>query len=267
VPAQDRLPRRLFDPDLLKKHSHDRLPLLWIPCHQDIRQLADDQLGQATATIPIVRAAVADPVATGFVASLARPGGNITGISNMLPELVGKQLELLKEVLPKVSWVALLGNPANPNNAPLVQQAQDAARSLGVRLQPLEARDLSEIDCAFAAITTERAGGAVIVLTDTVLLDHRTRIADHALRRRLPTVFGASQFAEAGGLLAYGPNLAAGYRRAPAYVDKILKGAKPGDLPVEQRTKLELIINLKTAKALGLTIPQSLLQRADQVIE
>jgi putative ABC transport system substrate-binding protein len=210
-------------------------------------------------------AAVADPVATGFVASLARPGGNITRISNMLPELVGKQLELLKEVLPKVSWVALLGNPANPNNAPLVQQAQDAARSSGVRLQPLEARDPGEIDRAFAAITTERAS-AVIVLTDTVLLDHRTRIADHALRRRLPTVFGVSQFAEAGGLLAYGPSLAAGSRRAPAYVDKILKGAKPRDLPVEQPTKLELIINLKTAKGLGLTIPRSLLLRADQVI-
>jgi len=152
---------------------------------------------QATETIPIVMGSVGDPVATRFVASLARPGGNITGISTMLPELVGKQLELLKEVLPKVSRVALLGNPANPGNVPLLRHAQDAARALGVRLQPLEARDLSEVDSAFAAITTERAG-AVIVLSDTVLLDHRTRIADHARRRRLPTVFGLSEFAHAG---------------------------------------------------------------------
>ena len=211
-------------------------------------------------------AAVGDPVATGFVASLARPGGNITGLSMMLPELVGKQLELLKEVLPKVSRVALLGNPANPANAPMVRHAQDAARALGVRLQLLEARDPSEIDGAFAAITTERAG-AVIVLTDTVLLDHRARIADHAARRRLPTVFGVSEFVEAGGLLAYGPSLADGFRRAATYVDKILKGAKPADLPIEQPTTFELVINLKTAKALGLTIPPSLLLRADQVIE
>jgi len=220
----------------------------------------------ATETIPIVMASVGDPVATGFVASLARPGGNITGISNMLPELVGKQLELLKEVVPKVSRVALLGNPANPGNAPQLRHAQDAARALGVRLQPLEARDTSEIDSAFAAITTERAG-AVIVLSDTVLLDHRTRIADHAARRRLPTVFGLSEFAEAGGLLAYGPSLADGYRRAATYVDKILKGAKAADLPVEQPRTFELVINLKTAKALGLTIPQALLLRADRVIQ
>jgi len=221
---------------------------------------------QATETIPIVMAAVADPVATGFVASLARPGGNITGLSMMLPELVGKQLELLKEILPKVSRVAFLGNPANPAYAPLVRHAQDTARALGVRLQPLEARDPSEIDSAFAAITTERAG-AVIVLGDTVLLDHRTRIADHAVRRRLPTVFGVSEYAEAGGLLAYGPSLSDGYRRAATYVDKILKGAKAADLPVEQPATFELVINLKAAKALGLTIPQAVLQRADRVIQ
>jgi ABC-type uncharacterized transport system substrate-binding protein len=221
---------------------------------------------QATQTTPIVMAAVADPVATGFVASLGRPGGNITGISNMMPELVGKQLELLKGMFPKVSRVALLGNPTNPANAPLLQHAQDVARASGMRLQPLEARDRSEIDSAFAAITTERAG-AVIVLAETVLLDHRRRIADHAVRRRLPMVAGFSEFAEAGGLLAYGPGLADGYRRAAGYVDKILKGAKPADLPVEQPTKFELVINLKTAKALGLTIPPSLLQRADQVID
>jgi putative ABC transport system substrate-binding protein len=218
---------------------------------------------QATETIPIILMNVGDPVASGIVASLARPGGNITGLSLMSPELVGKQLELLKEVVPKVSRVALLGNPANPMTALLVRHAQDAAMALGVRLQPLEARDPSEIDKAFAAITTERAG-AVIVLADTVLLDHRARIADHAIRRRLPTV---SQFAEAGGLLTYGPNLSDQYRRAATYVDKILKGAKPGDLPVEQPTMFELVINLKTARALGLTIPQALLLRADRVIQ
>jgi putative ABC transport system substrate-binding protein len=221
---------------------------------------------QATATIPIVMAAVGDPVAAGFVASLARPGGNITGVSNMLPDLVGKQLELLKEVLPTVSRVALLGNPANPANALLERQAQDAARTLGVRLQPLWARDLSEIDSAFTATKMERAD-ALIVLTDTMLINHRTRVIDHAGQRRLPAVFGVSQFVEAGGLLAYGPSFAAGYRRAAPYVDRILKGAKPADLPIEQPRKFELVINLKTAKALGLTIPPSLLQRADQVIE
>jgi len=221
---------------------------------------------QATATIPIVMAAVGDPVGTGFVASLARPGGNITGVSNMLPDLVGKQLELLKEVLPTVSRVALLGNPANPANASLERQAQDAARTLGVRLQPLWARDLSEIDSAFTATRMERAD-ALIVLTDTMLINHRTRVIDHAGQRRLPAVFGVSQFVEAGGLLAYGPSFADGYRRAAPYVDRILKGAKPADLPIEQPRKFELVINLKTAKALGVTIPHSLLQRADQVIE
>ena len=162
--------------------------------------------------------------------------------------------------------MALLGNPANPNYASLVRHGQDAARALDIRLQPLEARNSSEIDSAFAAITTERAG-AGIVLADGVLVNNRTRIADHAVRRRLPTAVGLSEFAEAGGLLAYGPSLSDGFRRAAAYVDKILKGAKPADLPIEQSTKFELVINLKTAKALGLTIPPSLLQRADQVIE
>ena len=197
---------------------------------------------QATETIPIVITGAADPVAAGFVTSLARPGGNITGISLMAPDLVGKQLELLKEVLPKLSKVALLGNPANPSHTPWLRAAQDTARALGVRLQVLEARDPRGIDSAFKTIITERAGG-VIVLGDAVLMLHRARIADHAVRRRLPTVSGSSQFAEAGGLLAYGPNIADGVRRAAVYVDKILKGAKPADLPVEQPTKFELVIN------------------------
>jgi len=221
---------------------------------------------QATGTIPIVVAAVIDPVAAGLVASLAHPGGNITGLSQMVPELVGKQLEILKEVAPKISRVALLGNPANTGNAPQVRHAQDTARALGVRLQPLEARGPTDIDSAFAVMTSEQAG-AVIVLVDAMLLDHRTRIADVAARRRLPAVYGLSDHAEAGGLMAYGPNRLDMFRRAATYVDKILKGAKPGDLPVEQATKFALIINLKAAKALRLTIPPSLLQRADQVIE
>ena len=221
---------------------------------------------QATETIPIVMGAASDPVGAGFVASLPRPGGNITGVSLMTADLVGKQLELLKEILPKASRVALLGNPANPNYAPGLRQAQDAARAFGVRLQPREARDLSDIDRVFAAITTEGAS-AVIVLVDTVLLRHRTQIADHAVRRRLPTAFGYREFAEAGGLLAYGPSLSDGYRQAATYAGKILRGAKAADLPVEQPTKFELVINRKTAKALRLTIPQAVLQRADRIIE
>ena len=221
---------------------------------------------EATRTIPIIMAVVVDPVATGLVASLARPGGNITGLSSMAPEVTGKQLEMLKEVVPAASLVAVLWNPTNAGNAPQVRRAQDAARALGVRLQPLEARGPSEIDSAFARMTSEQAS-AVIVLVDAMLLDHRTQIADLAARRRLPAVYGLSDHAEAGGLMAYGPNRLAIVRRAATYVDKILKGAKPGDLPIEQPTKFELVINLKTAKALGLTIPPSLLQRADQVIE
>jgi putative ABC transport system substrate-binding protein len=228
-------------------------------------QAAIQAAKDATAAIPIVMVA-SDPLAAGFVASLARPGGNITGVSMMSAEVIGKQLEMLKEVVPRVSRVALLGNPANPGTAQWVRHAQDAGRALGVRLQPLEARDPSEIDNAFTEMTREQAG-AVVILNDTMLSDNRIRIADHAARRRLPTVFGLSEYAEAGGLLVYEASRSDRWRRAATYVDKILKGAKPGDLPVEQPTKFELIINLKTAKALGLTIPPSLLARADQVIE
>ncbi len=221
---------------------------------------------EATRTIPIVMAVVIDPVATGLVASLARPGGNVTGLSIMAPELVGKQLELLKEVVPKVSRVALLWNPANAGNAPQLREAEVAARALGVRLQPLEARVPSEIDSAFAAMTRERAG-ALIVLADSMLFGQRTQIAGLAAKRRLPAVYGLRQHAEAGGLMAYGANILDSFRRAAAYVDKILKGAKPADLPVEQPTRFELVINLKTAKALGLTIPQTILMRATELIQ
>jgi putative ABC transport system substrate-binding protein len=218
----------------------------------------------ATETVPIVMVAAGDPVGAGFVASLARPGGNITGMSTMAPELIGKQLELLKEVVPKVSRVALLG-PAD-FAVVMIQHAADAARALGISLQPLEVRDPSEIDHAFATMTREQAG-ALIVLAGTMTMDNRTRIADHAVRRRLPTVSWQREYAEAGGLLAYGPSISDSFQRAATYVDKILKGAKPADLPVEQPTKFELVINLKTAKALGLTIPPALLGRADEIIQ
>jgi ABC-type uncharacterized transport system substrate-binding protein len=221
---------------------------------------------QATGTIPIVMAFTGDPVGAGFVASLARPGGNITGLSSMAPEMVGKQLELLKEVVPAVSRVALLSNPANQANARQIRDAQGAARQLGVQLQPLAVRSSAEIDGAFAAIATERAG-AIIVFADAVLLDHRRRIAELAARHRLPMVSERVENVEVGGLMAYGPSIAERFRRAATYVEKILKGAKPADLPIERPTKFELVINLKTAKALGLTIPQTLLLRADQIIE
>jgi putative ABC transport system substrate-binding protein len=227
---------------------------------------ASEVAKHATRTIPIVMSVVIDPLGSGLVASLARPGGNVTGISLMTPDLVGKQLEVLKEVVPKVSRVALLWNPNNPGSAAQLREAEAAARALGVRLQILAARDPQEIDSAFAAMTRGRAA-ALVVLADAILLNQRRQIAELAAERRLPAVYGPSEHAEAGGLMAYSANLLDLERRAATYVDKILKGAKPADLPVQQPTKFELVINLKTAKALGLTIPPSLVLRADQVIE
>ncbi len=221
---------------------------------------------QATRTIPIVMSVVIDPVGSGLVASLARPGGNVTGLTMMASDLVGKQLQVLKEVVPKVSRVALLWNPDNPGSAPQLRQAEAAARALGVQLQTLEARGPQEIGSAFAAMTRERAGG-LVVLADAILLNQRRQIAELAAKRRLPEVYPLREHAEAGGLIVYGANPLDLERRAATFVDKILKGAKPGDLPVEQPTKFELVINLKTAKALGLTIPQSVLGRADELIQ
>jgi putative ABC transport system substrate-binding protein len=221
----------------------------------------------ATKAIPIVTA-VNDPIAAGFVANVARPGGNITGLSMMSPEVVGKQLELLRQVVPTLSRVAVLGNPANPGSAPQLRQAEAMAKTLGMRLQPLEARSPSEIDSAFAAMTRERAGALLVLLDPTLARPlQRERIAELAARNRLPTMYALRLYVDAGGLMAYGADIFDLYRRAAIYVDKILKGAKPADLPIEQPTKFELIINLKTAKALGLTIPPSLLLRADRVIE
>ena len=219
---------------------------------------------QATSTIPIVFTVSGDPVADGFVASLARPGGNITGLATIGQELVGKQLEILKGVAPKVSRVAVLQNPNTHHG--VLRQAEGSARGLGVQLQILEARTPSEIETAFTAMSSQRVDG-VLVLRDAVFRAQRAQITALAAKNRLPAVYGLREEAEAGGLVAYGASVPQLYRRAAAYVDKILKGAKPGELPVEQPTKFELVINLKTAKALGLTIPPSLLQRADQVIE
>jgi putative ABC transport system substrate-binding protein len=220
----------------------------------------------ATTTIPVVMLVVGDPVRLGVVASLARPGGNITGLTSVGDELFPKQLELLKEAVPRVSRVAVLWNPANPSHGPSLKSIEVAARSLGMEPQLQKARGPDEFDSAFAAMTRARAG-ALLVLSDTMFNLHRTRIADLALKARLPAMYGLREQVEAGGLVAYAANYADLFRRGAIYVDKILKGAKPGDLPVEQPTKFELVINLKTAKALGLTIPQSLLLRADELIQ
>ena len=222
---------------------------------------------QATSTIPIVVAAGGDLVAAGLAASLARPGGNITGLTLTAgPEIAGKQLELLKLAVPKVSRVAVLRNPATLGHALMVRETEVAARALGLQLQVLEAGGPDEFGRAFLAMTRERAG-ALLVLQDGMFFFHRTRLADLAAKSHLPAMYAFREFVDAGGLMAYAANLADSFRRSATYVDKILKGAKPGDLPVEQPTKFELVINLKTAKALGLKIPQSVLIRADQVIQ
>ncbi len=221
---------------------------------------------RATATIPIVMTNFSDPVGLGLVTSLSRPGGNITGLAFLTVELVVKQLQLLKEAVPNVSHVGFLTNPSNPGAALQRRGAETTARSLGLQLQVLEARRPDELAGVFAAMTREHAG-ALLLPGDSLFFHHLAQIADLAIKSRLPALFVPREFAEAGGLLAYGANLGDVYRRAAVYVDKILKGAKPADLPIEQPTKFDLVINLKTAKALGLTIPPSVLQRADQVIE
>jgi putative ABC transport system substrate-binding protein len=220
----------------------------------------------ATNTIPVVIVAVGEPVKTGLVASLARPGGNVTGLSLLTAELSGKRLDLLGRVLRSLPRVAILMNPGNPIHAIFLEETRVAAQRLRVQLQPLEARTPKEIELVFDAATRGRAS-ALIVFDDPVLWSYRTQIVAAAARRGLPAMYGYREFVDNGGLMSYGPDRIDQYRRTATYVDKILKGAKPGDLPVEQSTKFELAINLKTAKALGLTIPPSLLARADQVIE
>jgi putative ABC transport system substrate-binding protein len=221
---------------------------------------------RATKAIPIVFTGPADPVAAGLVDSLARPGGNITGPTLSSEQLMGKGLELLREVVPNVTRMAVLWNPTNPGNTPQLREAEAAAAASGVRLLPVEARAPAEIDRVFVAMARERAG-ALLVLMDVMFIDRRQQITALAAKNRLPAVYPYSVFAEAGGLMSYAGSRSDMHRQIAVYVAKILKGAKPADLPVEQPTKFELIINLKTAKALGLTIPPSLLARADQVID
>jgi putative ABC transport system substrate-binding protein len=221
---------------------------------------------KATTTVPIVMGTTNDAVISGFVKSLALPGGNITGISNLTVDLSAKDLEILLSVEPKLSRVAVLVNPGNSAHAPIVKTVQAAALKPNVKILPLEARTAQEIESGFSTVTQQTAG-AVLVALDAFFVQQGRQIAELALKYRMPSVFAVREHVETGGLMSYGPNLSDNYRRAATYVDKILKGAKPGNLPIEQPTKFELIINLKTAKALGITIPQSVLLRADEVIQ
>jgi putative ABC transport system substrate-binding protein len=221
---------------------------------------------QATKTIPIVFVGVGDPVGTGLVSNLARPPANVTGVTLLAIELAPKRLETLKQAVPGAVRVAILWNPANPVNERELQQARLAAGSLGVTLIPVEFRNPEELDEAFAATARYRPD-AVFVLSSPVTFLNRPRIADFALKQRLPMICALREYAFSGCLMSYGPSYADHFRRAAYFVDRILKGAKPGDLPVEQPTKFEFVINLKTAKALGLTVPQSLVLRADEVIQ
>ena len=220
----------------------------------------------ATKEIPIVFGASGDPVAMGFVASLARPGGNLTGLSNTVgPELFGKQLEILNKTVPKVTRVAVVANPTNGSSPEHLEATRAAAQALGLTLVALQVKEVSDIDGAFAAMKKERAG-ALTVLPDALLVGQRIKIADLAVKHRLPAIYGITEHVEAGGLMAYAVNRFEIFRRAATYVDKILKGAKPADLPVEQPTKFEFVVNLKAARQIGLTIPSNVLARADKVI-
>jgi putative tryptophan/tyrosine transport system substrate-binding protein len=221
---------------------------------------------EATVTIPIVMAFDNDPVGNGFVASLARPGGNITGLSTLRPEIIGKQLELLKETIPRPSRVAVLGTSTIPGQAQSLKETELAAGAFKVQLQYLDVLSPEDIETAFRAASKERAD-AVLVLGGPVLNSERTQVVELAVKNRLPAIYNVADYVEAGGLMTYGVSVTDLFRRAATYVDKILKGAKPADLPVEQPTKFEFIINLKAAKQIGLTIPPNVLARADKVIK
>ena len=225
-----------------------------------------DATRRATKTIPIVFPLTFDPVASGFVASLARPGGNLTGLTTLNQEVAGKRVELLKEVMPRISRVAVLRDPTNSGSLFALKETEAAANQLGIRLHILEVRSADELEGAIQAATRERAG-SLIVIPDNLFVRRKGQIVDLVMKSRLPTMFGESESVEAGGLMYYGANLPDLFRRAATYVDKILKGAKPADLPVEQPTKFEFVINLKTAKQIGVTIPQTVLFRADKVIK
>jgi putative ABC transport system substrate-binding protein len=223
-------------------------------------------LKRATRTIPIVVVVVGDPVQSGLIGSLARPGGNLTGNAVLYPELTVKQLELLRETSSRLSRILVLGNWSNPSTPPIWDSLQSSARGLSVRLNSIDVRAPEDFDTALVAAMRQRPD-AILALTDPLILFRAARLAEFALSNRLPSISFFREFALAGGLMSYGPNLVELVRRSAWYVDKILKGTKPADLPVEQPTKFELVINLKTAKALGLTIPPSVLGRADQIIE
>jgi putative ABC transport system substrate-binding protein len=221
---------------------------------------------EATSTIPIVMSTDPDPVANGFVASLARPGGNITGLSTLAPELSGKRLELLKETVPKLSRVAVFGTSTTPGNAQNIKETELAARAFGLQLQHLDVLAPKDMETAFRAANKARAD-TIIVLSGPLVNSHRTQIVDLAVKSRLPAIYPWPEYVEDGGLMSYGPSLTDLNHRAATYVDKILKGRTPADLPVEQPKKFEFIINLKAAKQIGLTIPPNVLARADRVIK
>ena len=221
---------------------------------------------KATKTIPIVMASAGDPVATGLVDSLARPGGNITGLSQMAPELSGKRLELLKETVPKLSRVAVLWNPEGEGSTLAWKESQLPARALGLQLHSMEVRSPSDFDKAFEEAIRAHAG-ALAVMPNALFVNNLKRVVDLAVKSRLPSIYHLREFVDSGGLIAYAPDRSDMFRRAATYVDKFLKGAKPADLPVEQPTKFEMVINLKAAKEIGVTIPPNLLSRADKVIK
>jgi putative tryptophan/tyrosine transport system substrate-binding protein len=220
----------------------------------------------ATSTIPIVMTQVNDPVGNGFVASLARPGGNITGLSTLAPEISGKQLELLKEILPSLSRAAVFGTSTQPGNSQMLKEVELAAAALAVKLQYVDVLSPEDIESAFRATVKGRAHAVLMIVASSVVGDHRQKIVDLAVKSRLPAIYPFSSYVEAGGLMSYSVNLTDLDRRAATFVDKILKGTKPADLPVEQPKKFEFIINLKAAKQIGLTIPPNVLARADKVI-
>jgi putative ABC transport system substrate-binding protein len=220
----------------------------------------------ATSTIPIVMLGAGDPVGTGLVASLARPGGNITGLSLLVPELSGKRLALLKELMPQAARIAVLANPANPVTVQQWKETQEAAQLMGIALRLIEVRERNDLDDAIS-VAAQANVSAVDVLGDPVFVENSKQLAELTLKHRLPAIAWQREFADAGGLISYGPSFRDLWRRAASYVDKILKGATPANIPVEQPTKFEFVVNMKTAKALGLEIPSTLLARADEVIE
>jgi putative tryptophan/tyrosine transport system substrate-binding protein len=228
--------------------------------------LATRAAKEATSTIPVVMAQDPDPVGNGFVASLARPGGNITGLSRLAPELSGKRLELLKEIIPKLSRVAVFGTSTQPGSAQMIREVELAAKAFGVKLQYLDLLSPKDIETAFREAGKGRADGVLMLVAGGVAGAHRTEIVELAVKSRLPVIYSGREYLEAGGLISYGVSITDLDRRAATYVDKILKGAKPADLPVEQPIKFEFIVNLKAAKQIGLTIPPNVLARADKVI-